>query len=284
MLGIFKKSVVIALFVLSSPSVFSRPNMAPLGPSIADSGSHYYRFRSYQIASVDKQRHYKVWVAVPKKAAPQQGYPILYMLDGNSSLNRLGESPLQAMSEKHPAVLVFVGYDTPLPFDLAARAFDYTPPSNDPQTQNYMLGRGRVGGGSSIFRSLLEKEIIPLIEASLPINPAQRSLWGHSYGGLFVLDTYLHSHQFRHYFAASPSLDQGYQWLLNDIAAQTVNPASLTIMLGQTSNRSPTIDIRQQKAKWAQQRLAISIVNYPGLSHGAMFGASLQDTLKAVSQ
>ncbi len=288
-MGYFKKSIVLVFFILVHlPGSFARPNMAPLGPSIADTGSQYYTFRVIKLASIDAQRHYKVWIAVPKKKAPAQGYPILYLLDGNSSLSRLKASQLQGMSEKNPAVLVFIGYDTPLPFDLTARSFDYTPLARNAAEGNAMLGRGRVGGGSAIFRSLLEQKIIPQSEAALPINQAQRSLWGHSFGGLFVLDTYLHSTRFSHYFSASPSLGQGFQFLVDDIQAQTGNPATLTLMVGSSqparAGGSPAIDLSPRVEQWQKQGLNISIVHYPGLSHGAMFGASLQDTLNKVSQ
>lgn len=289
MVGFYRKAVVILLLMLvNSPSAFSRPDMTPLGPSIADQGSSFYRFKTYKVESADTQRHYKIWVAVPNKPAPAQGYPILYLLDGNSSLSRLNESQLQGISEKNPAVLVFVGYDTPLPFDLKARSFDYTPIKRDASEGSSMLGRGRIGGGSTIFRSLLEQKIIPQSEAALPINQAQRSLWGHSFGGLFVLDTYLHSTRFSHYFSASPSLGQGFQFLVDDIQAQTKNPATLKLMVGSSQQAragvAPAIDLSPRVAQWQKQGLGISVVNYPGLSHGAMFGASLQDTLKDVSQ
>ena len=289
MLGLYRKAMVILFLVLvNSPSVFARPNMTPLGPSLADQGSQFYRFTTYKLNSRDNQRYYKIWVAVPRKPAPAQGYPILYLLDGNSSLSRLDEAQLQAISEKNPAVLVFIGYDTPLPFDLKARSFDYTPTGRDTTEGNSMLSRGRLGGGSAVFRALLEQKIIPQSEASLPIDQAQRSLWGHSFGGLFVLDTYLHSTRFNHYFAASPSLGQGYQFLVDDIQAQTANRATLTLMVGSSQparpGTQPTIELSSRVEQWQKQGLSISIVQYPGLSHGAMFGASLLDTLKKVSQ
>ena len=284
-----RSAIILSLLLITSPiTVLARPNMAPLGPSIADNGSDYYRFKSFKIDSTDQQRHYKIWLAVPKKAPPPQGYSVLYMLDGNSSLHQINEPLLQAISKEHPPVLVFVGYDTQLPFDLQARAFDYTPISQDHTESGYSLGRGRLGGGSQQFRSLLIQKIIPLSEASLPINRDQRSLWGHSYGGLFVLDTYLHAHQFRHYFAASPSLGQGYQSLLNDIAKQQNRSASLTFMLGDSKPsrmaNSPPIDLQQQQQIWIKQQLPVTLVNYPGLTHGPMFGASLMNTIKTVSQ
>ena len=289
MLGFYRKAVVILFLTLvNSPSVFSRPNMTPLGPSIADQGSQFYRFRMYKLDSVDGQRHYKIWVAVPNKPAPAQGYPILYLLDGNSSLSRISETLLKAISDKRPPVLVFIGYNTPLPFDLKARTYDYTPLATEGSANGSPMGRGRVGGGSTVFRSLLEKKIIPLSEYSLPINPAQRALWGHSYGGLFVIDSYLHASCFTHFFSASPSLSQGYRTMLAEMAKNTVNSKSMLFMEGEDKVDNiphPHIVSLSESVKQLTQRgLNISIKTYPGLSHGEMFGTSLVETIHLNSE
>jgi hypothetical protein len=114
------------LSLLLSPAVgFARPDMTPLGPNIADKGSAWYRFTVNTVDSADGQRHYKVWTAVPRKPAPATGYAALYMLDGNAVMNHLSEALLQKLAAGNPPVLVAVGYQTPLPFDLAARTLDY---------------------------------------------------------------------------------------------------------------------------------------------------------------
>ena len=155
------------------------------------------------------------------------------MLDGNAVMNHLSEALLQKLAAGNPPVLVAVGYQTPLPFDLAARTLDYTPP------QQVQDRRGRPAGGSAAFRQLLEQTIAPRAEQHLPINAQQRALWGHSYGGLFVLDSYLTSGFFQRYFAASPSL-RGDATLLQQMAA--VTPASfkqkqLVLMEGNGESR-----------------------------------------------
>nr|WP_244563451.1 alpha/beta hydrolase-fold protein [Pantoea rodasii] len=100
-------------------------------------------------------------------------------------------------------MLVVVGYQTALPFDVNARTYDYTPPDAEHGEAGYTFSRGRKGGGSTAFRSLLEQRIAPVAEKGLHINRQQRALWGHSYGGLFVLDSYLHSAFFTRYYATS---------------------------------------------------------------------------------
>lgn len=119
-----------ALFLVSfcfSALSYAQPDMQPLGPNIADKGSGYYHFRVNDFQSADGARHYRVWTAIPNKAAPPSGYPVLYMLDGNAVMDRLPEALLKQLADHSPPVIVAIGYQTNLPFDLNGRAYDYTP-------------------------------------------------------------------------------------------------------------------------------------------------------------
>lgn len=53
--------------------------------------------------------------------------------------------------------------------------------------------------------------MVPQTEANLKIDPHQRAIWGHSYGGLFVLDAWRKASPFGIYYSASPSLGQALQ-------------------------------------------------------------------------
>ncbi len=88
-------------------------------------------------------------------------------------------------------MIVAIGYQTPLPFDTHARAYDYTPvagSSAGPLPSDITRARG-----SATFRQLLEGRIAPTVEKNINIDPDKRGIWGHSFGGLFVLDSWLTS-------------------------------------------------------------------------------------------
>jgi len=104
----------------------AKPDMKPLGPNIADRGSAVYHFSVHQFDSADGKRHYRVWTGVPDRSPPPSGYPVLYMLDGNALMDRLSEDLLKQLTQKTPPVIVAIGYQTPLPFDTHARAYDFT--------------------------------------------------------------------------------------------------------------------------------------------------------------
>ena len=113
-------TLAVGVLFYSSGST-ARPDLQPLGPNIADKGSAYYHFTQRQYDSADGERHYRVWTAVPDKAPPAAGYPVLYMLDGNAVMDKLNDALLQQLSAGSPPVIVAIGYLTTLPFDTAAR-------------------------------------------------------------------------------------------------------------------------------------------------------------------
>ena len=280
-----------ALFLLLAwQTSYARPDMAPLGPNIADRGSAYYHFTQKQFDSRDGKRHYKVWTGVPNKSAPPGGFPVLYMLDGNAAMDKLSEVFLQKLFAANPPVLVAVGYQTDLPFDLDSRAYDYTPPGTDTQQL-----RGRAGGGSNAFRQLLEETIAPAVEKGIAINPAQRGLWGHSYGGLFVLESWLSSSFFTTNFSAVPSLARNDFQLLKTMEAVSPQQAAgkhLYLMEGDGDRRAQDVNsesgvlprVRSTIAQLDQHGVPATYRLFPGLTHGAMFTASLQAALLQISK
>lgn len=280
-----------ALFLLLAwQTSYARPDMAPLGPNIADSGSAYYHFTQKQFDSQDGKRHYNVWTGVPNKSAPPGGFPVLYMLDGNAAMDKLSEAFLQKLFAANPPVLVAVGYQTDLPFDLDSRAYDYTPPGTDTQQL-----RGRAGGGSEAFRQLLEESIAPAVEKGITVNPAQRGLWGHSYGGLFVLESWLTSSFFTTTFSAVPSLARNDFKLLKTMEAVSPQQAAgkhLYLMEGDGDRRAQDENsesgvlprVRSTLAQLDQHGVPATYRLFPGLTHGAMFTASLQAALLQISK
>ncbi len=284
----------IVCLLCASVSV-ARPDMSPLGPNIADKGSAFYHFTVNRVDSADGQRHYKIWTAIPDKAPPAQGYPVLYLLDGNAVMDRLTDSLLGRLSQQDPPVLVVIGYQTSLPFDLSARSFDYTPaPAGGSAGQVQQDKRGRPVGGSDIFRQLLEEKIAPLAEQGLHVDVQRRGIWGHSFGGLWVLDSYLKTDFFRQFYSASPSLGQAKGDLLRQVTSASgprLQNKQLLVMEGDgdaTSPRAQVVDIlsdvRQAIESLDKRHVAAGYRLFPGLTHGQMFTASFRTALLLTAQ
>lgn len=139
----------------------------------------------------------RLFLANPRVPGP---VAVLYMLDGNAAFRALTTSLLTA----HPRLAVVgVGYDTDQSFAREARIFDYSPPPVRPDPHH--PGR-RAGGGAAHLARLLGP-VRAAAEARIHADPARRSLWGHSFGGLFVIYTLaMRPDAFARYAAISPSV------------------------------------------------------------------------------
>lgn len=156
---------------------------------------------------------YRIMVAVPPGPPPPDGFPTLYLLDGNAVFGGAVEAlriqaPRGAVTGVAPGVLVGIGYAVDGPFDRRRRTFDYTPPA-DPA----VLGERPDGGtwtetgGADAFLAVLEQEIKPLVARHAPVDPARQALFGHSLGGLCALHALLtRPAAFARIVAVSPSL------------------------------------------------------------------------------
>lgn len=187
---------------------------------------------------------HRLFRAVPKGDAPPEGWPVLYLLDGNAAFDFLTAEHLAMVPG---LVLVGVGYDTDRQFARERRTLDFTAP--DPAAPGAdaeglrpdPVHEGRIAGGAGQFLDRLTGPLRAAAEQGLEIDPARRTLWGHSFGGLFTLYALLaQPGAFARYAAISPSI----WWdepLIRRIAAGAAVPEIrplLMMALGDKEKRS----------------------------------------------
>ncbi|WP_101675013.1 alpha/beta hydrolase [Alloalcanivorax mobilis] len=280
----------------------ARPDLTrTMGTTLADRGSAFYRFQDLRLSSMDRQRHYRVWIAEPKHPAPAGGHPALFMLDGNAVISRLRETWLGQIQDGTPPVLVMIGYDTDLLFNGAARQYDYTPAAPGEHEIHDPRRADRRGGGAARFLEWIDTTLTPRVATLAPINPARASLWGHSYGGLFTLFALCtRPAAFHQYFPTSPSLWWAgglINLYLKALAAHAPTPpAEVWLCRGNEEGRR-TDDLDEQQWAAAKRRanrdfnrfagrldqvpaLRVRHRLYDGQGHGGMFSASLPETLR----
>lgn len=201
------------------PACASADNAAPAEPaprgnqpqqadlSALDKPDSGYRFITRRLLSEDGRRRYRVYIGISQQPAPEGGFPVLYALDGNAAAAFL-DDPAFARLRKNPVVLVLVAPDSSLRIDRAQRAWDYTPPVSGQTYLHDPIDPALCNGGALDFFRLLTGQIRLLAAEAVPMMDTRRqTLWGHSYGGLFVLYAFLHAPQsFDRYVAADPSL------------------------------------------------------------------------------
>ncbi|BEO39427.1 hypothetical protein SMQE08_35150 [Serratia marcescens] len=277
-------------------SVLARPDLErKIGVTVADSDSTDYRFNDLRFASADGERHYRIRIAQPRQAPAPGGYPTIYFLDGNAVLMELNAALLAKLAAaKRPPVLVMIGYDNDLRIDAAGRAYDYTLP-----LPASMKKPPRAVGGADAFLQLIETQIKPAIAAKIAIDPQRQTLWGHSYGGLFVLHTlFTRPATFQRYIAVEPSLWWGQGMILREaqqmIERRPTLAASLQLWVGLAERdraappgvKNPALpaDATHLLAEHLAplNGLAVGYREWPALGHGDMLGATIEPALRGV--
>lgn len=224
-------------------------------------------------------RDYRLFMALPKGEAPPEGWPSIWMLDGNAVFDRISRDYLT----RYPQLAVIgIGYPGNWAFDGVSRALDYTPPSPFPDQR-----QRNPTGGADDFRDRLLGPLRKHVEAKAPLDPARRTIWGHSYGGLFTLYCLLTEPEaFTAWVAASPSSSFADS-VLREILLETPQirkTAPVHILLGDHEHRRGTDVSAIPKpspetmaiADMLRERsdLDIRVTVLTGLGHGATFLAS----------
>lgn len=285
--------------LLAVPAAMAQPDLSrPMEPTIADTGSAFYRFQRFNLWSKDSKRQYRITLGIPNRPAPAAGYPAFYMLDGNAALGTLDEALLADLDRMGPPLLIAIGYETPLRFDVEARAFDYTPPASADGETWENRERGRRGGGADLFLDLIAREIKPRVAKLAPVDAKAQALWGHSYGGLLALHgLFTRSADFGTYVAASPAIWWHDGFILTEEARFQGAAARLLITRGEAEARSraphparPPPPGRAEFPADAAPNLAgrlqafpsmhVQFMEFPGMSHGQALGASLPPALR----
>lgn len=284
--------LLLGLALFSASAMAKPPADEKMNGQILTQADLPYRFEQQTVDSVDGQRHYRLWIGVPKRQAPANGYAVAYLLDGNAAVGAIDADLLQRLDKGSPPLLVAVGTDTPLRIDRSARTFDYTPRrgvavQSDPLTDE-------PSGGADIFLDLLQQRVKPLIAKHYPVDTKRQTLWGHSYGGLLVLHALLtRPGDFHNYAAASPSFWWGDGAILDEQQGfgQRLDGQALNLLLmrgDQEPLGPPRASISRLNQGTAGQfadaladnaSLKVQYQLFPGLSHGPMLPQSLRYTL-----
>lgn len=229
---------------------------------------------------------YKLSIAFPHGyGAGGKRYPVVYLLDSDYSflIARNIADHLAERDHLRELILVGIGYDGPLQY-RKNRTRDYTPvfaPDGGygPEMQKF-------SGGGPKFRAFLEKELIPLIDATYATIPGDRCLVGHSYGGLFASWTLLSSPMlFRRFIIVSPSLWYDERLILRQERAlkPTSFGARVYMAAGDIENSQMGRDLTQFAAQLRRHRtLALSSHVLDDETHNSIFPRALSNGLRFV--
>ena len=191
---------ILLMFVAhSSPIQAQTADDPPTADALANvvlSDAHTFVLRD-----PETQIPYRLYVALPPGYANDSSrYPVLYMLDADAgfALATQAYRLLRVDSTMPDLLLVGIGYD----LSGAARRSQ----RNRHLTPTRIESDSATGESAAFLKSLVEM-IIPAIDSRYRTDPGDRSIFGHSLGGLFVLYALLERPEvFHRYIASSPSL------------------------------------------------------------------------------
>jgi predicted alpha/beta superfamily hydrolase len=200
-----------------------------------------------RIAFVSKLngRHYSIDVALPILPPPPEGYPVIYVLDGDAYFPSAAEA-VNAIAAN--AIVVGIGYShepawiaaslakhAPItgllavsaPFDTMVaieREYDMSLTPDATSIRSMGLAGATVTaadfGGMDDYLKIIETEVKPMVYGLAPVNRNDQTLFGHSLGGLTVVEAlFTEPTAFRTFVAASPSLWWGDREVLKKEAA-----------------------------------------------------------------
>ncbi|WP_071886127.1 alpha/beta hydrolase-fold protein [Hymenobacter sedentarius] len=203
----------------------------------------------------------KLWVYVPDGAtspvyAPRR-YPVVYLLDGDAwftattgVLQKLSGYPNSVCPE-----MIVVGIPN------TNRTRDLTPSISTTATGELSAAVLKTSGGGENFTAFLEKELIPYVDAHYPTTP-HRTLIGHSFGGLLVVNTLVHHPAlFENYVAIDPSMWWDQEKLLQQAHEVLAQPrfAGRALFVASANNtgqdslqvlQDPSVGGAMTRSKW----------------------------------
>ena len=162
---------------------------------------------------------YKIFIARQKNVARYDR--VVFMVDANAQfpilLNSYAKIYANGAKQNAKAVpklsktvlIVGIGYDSPLAYDIKRRTRDLTPAASGEEYAN--------GGGATEFYDFVKDELFPLVEKKYSTAKSDKIYFGHSFGGLFGIYALLRDDGiFDEFFIASPSLWWGKSQLIRD--------------------------------------------------------------------
>lgn len=189
----------------------------------------------FDLAPAEGGPHYRIFLRCPPGPPPASGWPTLYLLDGNAVFATACDAiRVQAAwplgTGIRDAVVVGVGYPTDAAYDSVRRSWDYGPPPGATYPPHSVGGPDVRTGGADRFLAFLEAVVKPEIARRVPVDPACRAIFGHSFGGLCVLYALFNRPEtFTHWIAASPAIwweDAVVLASASAYAARTERPAA----------------------------------------------------------
>ena len=234
---------------------------------------------------------YKIFIARQKNVARYDR--VVFMVDANAQfpilLNSYAKIYANGAKQNAKAVpklsktvlIVGIGYDSPLAYDIKRRTRDLTPAASGEEYAN--------GGGAAEFYDFVKDELFPLVDKKYSTAKSDKIYFGHSFGGLFGIYALLRDDGiFDEFFIASPSLWWGKSQLIRDALDEgklrsNLKAKFIMLVAGSREMRKGKTDkagilkVADLAKILKTKGLSCEFRLYEGALHGAVIPLALQD-------
>ena len=234
---------------------------------------------------------YKIFIARQKNVARYDR--VVFMVDANAQfpilLNSYAKIYANGAKQNAKAVpklsktvlIVGIGYDSPLAYDIKRRTRDLTPAASGEEYAN--------GGGAAEFYDFVKDELFPLVEKKYSTAKSDKIYFGHSFGGLFGIYALLRDDGiFDEFFIASPSLWWGESQLIRDALDEgklrsNLKAKFIMLVAGSREMRKGKTDkagilkVADLAEILKARGFSCEFKLYEGASHGEVIPLALQD-------
>ncbi|MDN3721898.1 alpha/beta hydrolase [Roseibium salinum] len=137
---------------------------------------------AYDLVSARNGQTYRVFVHIPAGEPPAEGWPVLYLTDGNAVIGTAVEA-MRAQAgyptgtNVAPGVIVAIGYPTDDPYDPLRRSWDLSPLPGKTYPPFFADGPDVKTGGGEEFLGFIEADVKPFVHSLARIDPARQSLF-----------------------------------------------------------------------------------------------------------
>ncbi len=170
-----------------------------------------HRSQEINITSKTNGVKYPIFVALPGSYySSYKKYPVVYMLDAYSSFGIMVQMARLLSFDKELPEVIIVGISSEGGSQefIYNRSRDFTPTQIPPEKLPADLRSSfPASGGAEKFLRFIKDELIPYVESNYRTKAGDRTLEGHSLGGLFVFySLFKEPGLFKRYIAISPAL------------------------------------------------------------------------------
>ena len=206
-----KLKIFFLIIFYSAALYFSQLSAQIQSKEAANTSVTPHRTEVIKLTSSVNGQTYPINIALPGSYfTSDKTYPVVYLLDAYSSFGIVTEMARLLASDKELPEIVIVGISSEGGSKefIFNRSRDYTPTlipiENLPEALRSSIP---ISGGAEKFLKFIKEELIPLVESKYRIKTADRTLAGHSLGGLFVFYSLFQDPKlFNRYVAVSPAL------------------------------------------------------------------------------